>query len=504
MSLAQGLPSRSGGRVRETRFAVGATVGKRACLCRPAQTSWAGVMGRDGMFLSVFEMFKIGIGPSSSHTMGPMTAAARFLDHLAAQPFSAHGLRVRLHGSLAFTGAGHATDRAVILGLAGFTPAAYDADRAEAVLASVRRDRRVEPAPGRAYAFDPATDLVFDHGPPLPGHPNGLVLSATDAQGDVIARQVFYSIGGGFVVTAEELGQEPPDPGPPVPFPFASAAEMLAMARDSGLSIAAMKRANERARDPGADLDAGLARLWSVMSACIDRGLASNGTLPGGLNIARRARAIHQALLAEHGRNLTAPHTVNDWIAVYAMAVNEENAAGGQVVTAPTNGAAGVVPAVIRYWLDHVPGASRARLGDFLLTAAAIGGLIKHNASISGAECGCQAEVGSAAAMAAAGLAAVLGGSPEQVENAAEIALEHHLGMTCDPVKGLVQVPCIERNGLGAIKAVSAASLALRGDGTHFMPLDNCIEAMRQTGVDMSEKYKETALGGLAVNIPNC
>ena len=456
------------------------------------------------MFLSVFEMFKIGIGPSSSHTMGPMTAAARFLDHLAAQPFSAHGLRARLHGSLAFTGAGHATDRAVMLGLAGFTPADYDAERAETALAAVRRDRRVQPAPGRSYAFDPASDLVFDYGPPLPGHPNGLVLSATDAQGDVIARQTFYSIGGGFVVTADELGREALDPGPAVPWPFATAAEMLAMARDSGLTVAAMKRANERARDPSADLDAGLARIWGVMSACIDRGLAAEGSLPGGLKVARRARAIHQALLAEQGRNLTAPHIVNDWIAVYAMAVNEENAAGGQVVTAPTNGAAGVIPAVVRYWLDHVPGASRARLGDFLLTAAAIGGLIKHNASISGAECGCQAEVGAASAMAAAGLAAVLGGTPEQVENAAEIALEHHLGMTCDPVAGLVQVPCIERNGLGAVKAVAAASLALRGTGQHFMPLDNCIAAMRQTGADMSAKYKETALGGLAVNVPNC
>jgi L-serine dehydratase len=279
---------------------------------------------------------------------------------------------------------------------------------------------------------------------------------------------------------------------------------MLRMAADSGLSIAAMKRANERARMPAGDLDAGLARIWAVMSDCIDRGLKGEGILPGGLKVRRRAGAIHAALLAERGRNLTAPHTINDWISVYAMAVNEENAAGGQVVTAPTNGAAGVVPAVIRYWLDHVPGASPSRVGDFLLTASAIGGLVKHNASISGAECGCQAEVGAAAAMAAAGLAEVLGGTPAQVENAAEIALEHHLGMTCDPVRGLVQVPCIERNGLGAVKAVSAASLALRGDGTHFVPLDACIETLRQTGADMSHKYKETALGGLAVNVPNC
>jgi L-serine dehydratase len=279
---------------------------------------------------------------------------------------------------------------------------------------------------------------------------------------------------------------------------------MLRMAAESGQGIAAMKRANELAFRSPAELDRGLARLWQVMSACIDRGIAGEGILPGGLKVKRRAGAIHAALMAERGLNATPPHTINDWISAYAMAVNEENAAGGQVVTAPTNGAAGVVPAVIRYWLDHVPGASASRVGEFLLTAAAIGGIVKHNASISGAECGCQAEVGSAAAMAAAGLAAVMGGTPMQVENAAEIALEHHLGMTCDPIRGLVQVPCIERNGLGAIKAVSAASLALRGDGTHLVPLDACIETMRQTGADMSHKYKETALGGLAVNVPNC
>jgi L-serine dehydratase len=279
---------------------------------------------------------------------------------------------------------------------------------------------------------------------------------------------------------------------------------MLEMAKASGFSIAQMKRQNELKFRAAADLDRGMARIWEVMSNCIDRGMKGEGILPGGLKVRRRAKGIHDALMAERGLNLTPPHTINDWMSLYAMAVNEENAAGGQVVTAPTNGAAGVVPAVIRYWLDHVPGASPSRVGDFLLTAAAIGGLCKHNASISGAECGCQAEVGSAAAMAAAGLAAVLGGTPEQVENAAEIALEHHLGMTCDPVKGLVQVPCIERNGLGAIKAISAASLSLRGDGQHLVSLDVCIETMRQTGRDMHEKYKETSLGGLAVNVPNC
>ncbi|RMH47974.1 MAG: L-serine ammonia-lyase [Alphaproteobacteria bacterium] len=457
------------------------------------------------MFLSVFDIFKIGIGPSSSHTMGPMVAAARFLDMLRESPFHAHGLRASLHGSLAFTGVGHATDRATILGLAGFTPETYDAEAAEAALADIRRRGAIRLPDLGTLRFDPRRDLVFDYDNALPGHPNGMVLMATDAEGDVILREVFYSIGGGFVRTEAELAEAAaPAPGPAVPYPFATAAEALTMARRSGLSIARMKRANELTRMPAAELEAGLERIWSTMNACIERGLATDGVLPGGLGIRRRAHAIHQRLLAERGLNLTPPHTINDWMSVYAMAVNEENAAGGQVVTAPTNGAAGVVPAVIRYWLDHVPGAGADRIGDFLLTAAAIGGLIKTNASISGAECGCQAEVGSAAAMAAAGLAAVLGGTPEQVENAAEIALEHHLGMTCDPVKGLVQVPCIERNGLGAIKAVSAASLALRGTGEHFVPLDACIETMRQTGRDMSDKYKETSLGGLAVNVPNC
>jgi L-serine dehydratase len=457
------------------------------------------------MFLSVFDMFKVGIGPSSSHTMGPMVAGARFLDLLRRQPFRVAGLKASLHGSLAFTGVGHATDRATILGLAGFTPADYDAEKAEAALAQIRETHEVRPQGLQPLRFDPAQDLRFDYGPALPGHANGMVLRGTDPQGDVIVEETYYSIGGGFVLTAEELAAgKATDSGPPVPFPFENAEAMLRMARDSGLSIAEMKRRNELTRMDPATLDRGLARIWEVMSACIDRGLGAEGILPGGLKVKRRAMGIHQSLLAERGLNLVAPHTINDWMSAYAMAVNEENAAGGQVVTAPTNGAAGVVPAVIRYWLDHVPGASRRDIPDFLLTAAAIGGLIKYNASISGAECGCQAEVGSASAMAAAGLCAVLGGTPMQVENAAEIALEHHLGMTCDPVKGLVQVPCIERNGLGAIKAVSAASLSLRGDGTHLVPLDAAIETMRQTGRDMHEKYKETSLGGLAVNVPNC
>ena len=457
------------------------------------------------MFLSVFDMFKVGIGPSSSHTMGPMVAAARFLDMLRAAPFTAYGLKASLHGSLAFTGAGHATDRATILGLAGFLPDTYDETKAEAALAAINADKEVINDGLPNLRFDPAADLIFDYDTSLTGHANGMRLRATDAQGDVILSQVFYSIGGGFILTEQELQNgAATEEGAPVPYPFKSANEMMEMSTKSGKTIAQMKEANELSRRPRADLEAGLTRLWDVMNDCIDRGLARDGILPGGLSVKRRAKNIHAKLLAERGMNLNAPHTINDWMSVYAMAVNEENAAGGQVVTAPTNGAAGVVPATIRYYLDHVPGASVSRVPEFLLTAAAIGGLVKFNASISGAEAGCQAEVGSAAAMAAAGLTAVLGGTTEQIENAAEIALEHHLGMTCDPVRGLVQVPCIERNGLGAIKAVSAASLSMRGDGTHLVPLDAAIETMRQTGADMSQKYKETSLGGLAVNIPNC
>jgi L-serine dehydratase len=457
------------------------------------------------MFLSVFDMFKVGIGPSSSHTMGPMVAANRFLDLMRASPFEFTGLRASLHGSLAFTGVGHATDRATILGLAGFQLETYDADAAEQALQAIHSSGTVSPVGLGTLAFDPAKDLTFDYDRFLPGHTNGMILMATDAQGDVTLQQIYYSIGGGFVMTEEELAAgKATDEGAPVPYPFKSAAEMLEMASTSGKSIAGMKRANEISRSCEVSLARGSARIWQVMTDCIDRGLAIDGILPGGLRVKRRAKGIHDALLAESGMNQVAPHTINDWMTVYALAVNEENAAGGQVVTAPTNGAAGVLPATLRYYLDHVPGASPSHIEDFLLTAAAIGGLIKYNASISGAEAGCQAEVGSASAMAAAGLCAVMGGTPAQVENAAEIALEHHLGMTCDPVKGLVQVPCIERNGLGAVKAVTAASLALRGDGTHFVPLDSCIETMRQTGLDMSTKYKETSLGGLAVNVPNC
>jgi L-serine dehydratase len=394
-----------------------------------------------------------------------------------------------------------------VLGLLGYTPADLDVDEAEKKCARLRETKRLSAAGLPELIFDPDKDVIFDFGPALPGHANGMVFAALGADGAVVIAETFYSIGGGFIVTADEReasASSGSSADEKWPYPFDTAAQMLRMARESGLSIAGMKRANEEIVRSQSEVEKGLQRIWSAMNGCIDRGLARDGELPGGLRVKRRAKRILEQLKEERGSYRTQPHVASDWLAVYAMAVNEENAAGGQVVTAPTNGAAGVVPAVLRYYLDHCVGAEPERASEFLLTAAAIGGLIKHNASISGAEAGCQGEVGSAAAMAAAGLCAVLGGTPEQVENAAEIALEHHLGMTCDPVAGLVQVPCIERNGIGAAKAVAAASLALRGDGSHFMPLDNCIAAMRQTGQEMSTKFKETSLGGLAVNLPEC
>ncbi|MBW3098517.1 L-serine ammonia-lyase [Pseudohoeflea coraliihabitans] len=478
------------------------------------------------MFLSVFDIFKIGVGPSSSHTMGPMSAAARFLDEIAGPDWPRpHGavvraLKVSLHGSLAFTGVGHATDRAVILGLCGARPDTVDPDSMETLVESVRRDRAVSPEGHPTYQFNPATDLVFDRKQPLPGHANGMVFTAYDRDETLLLRRVYYSVGGGFILSDIELeaekkrraakqdaagaGAAGPGAGPRVPYPFANGREMLEMAGSSGLSIAEMKRANEEVHMSGADLDAGLDRLWQAMDGCVERGLRGEGHLPGGLKVRRRAQALHEKLQDDWKSNRVNPLQANDWLSLFAMAVNEENAAGGRVVTAPTNGASGVVPAVLRYLVRFHEDLDDQAIRNFLLTAAAIGGILKTNASISGAEVGCQGEVGSASAMAAAGMAAVLGGTPHQIENAAEIALEHHLGMTCDPVAGLVQVPCIERNALGAVKAVTAASLAIRGDGTHFVSLDACIETMRQTGRDMSDSYKETSKGGLAVNVVEC
>ncbi len=467
------------------------------------------------MFLSVFDLFKIGIGPSSSHTMGPMTAAARFLAEILSddwpRPAGAKVSRVgaSLHGSLAYTGVGHGSDRAVVLGFTGLVPVNVDPDEADSIVAKVTAEKRVTPPGHPTYHFDPATDLVLDKKTPLKGHANGMSFYAYDAGDRVLLKRIYYSIGGGFVVSEEELQRikqrgSVTTEGKKVPYPFKNAVEMLAMAKRSGLSIAEMKRINEETYMEREKLDGGLDGIWAAMKGCIDRGLSQEGIMPGGLKVRRRARQLHDKLQEEWSRNRPNPLLANDWLSIYAMAVNEENAAGGRVVTAPTNGAAGTLPAVLRYWLHFHPEADQVSIRDFLLTAAAIGGIIKTNASISGAEVGCQGEVGSASAMAAAGLCAVMGGTPEQVENAAEIALEHHLGMTCDPVGGLVQVPCIERNALGAVKAVTAASLAIKGDGQHFVPLDAAIETMRQTGADMNERYKETSLGGLAVNVVEC
>ncbi len=458
------------------------------------------------MFLSIFDIFKLGVGPSSSHTMGPMVAAKRFIDEVSAMPLPAGelSLRASLFGSLAYTGEGHGTFRAVLCGLVGMTPEDYDRAEADRQLAILETTQRVR-AGGRTLCLDSNAAIVAERGRRLPEHPNALTFGVRNEAGETVFSETYFSVGGGFVMTADELAADQAETGGPrVPYPFATAAEMLEEGRASGLTISQMKRANEEARRGSREVEAGIDRIWDVMNRCIDRGLNAEGILPGGLQVRRRAAGLRTKLEAARGANDAPLHTAVDWLQAYAMAVNEENAAGGQVVTAPTNGAAGVVPAVIRYYLDFVPGASRSRIPDMLLTAAAIGGLIKYNASISGAEVGCQGEVGSASAMAAAALCAALGGTNEQIENAAEIALEHHLGMTCDPVRGLVQVPCIERNGMGAVKAVAAASLAALGDGQHIVPLDACIQSMRDTGRDMSERYKETSLGGLAVNLPEC
>ncbi len=461
------------------------------------------------MFLSVFDLFKIGIGPSSSHTVGPMVAAARFIEDLKSDGafWKVESVRCSLHGSLAWTGKGHASDRAVILGLAGARPDAIAPEDAFNLVHQIDAELTLPLGGERPIAFERDRHLIFDFGDPLPGHANGMIFAAFDSGGDLLAQQTFYSIGGGFVASAEELEQRTGAgslPQSEVPYPFNSAKEMLAMGEASGLTIAEMKLANECAVRDEADVLAGLDRLWSVMNACIERGLEQDGKLPGGLDVKRRAGAILDQLEKNRQSNRRFDHDIMDWISLYAISVNEENAAGGTIVTAPTNGAAGIIPATIKYYRTFIPDASDDGIRTFLLAAAAVGGIIKHNASISGAEVGCQGEVGSASAMAAAGMAAALGATNMQIENAAEIALEHHLGMTCDPIGGLVQIPCIERNAMGAVKAVNACSLAMKGDGTHFVPLDAAIKTMKKTGEDMRSEYKETSQGGLAVNVVEC
>lgn len=459
------------------------------------------------MFISVLELFKIGIGPSSSHTMGPMVAASDFRNRI--QTFVAtHAVNSDLHirctlkGSLAFTGKGHAADRAVALGLHGYSPEGLADQPVSELTERLWHSRSITLNATLSAKFYAAEDVVFDRGKPLPQHPNGMIFELLDPSGKAILAETYFSIGGGFVNTLAEISTlDAPlkmESASSCPYPFDSADAMVQMADASGLSIAAIKRLNEHTKMADAALDKGLDAIWRAMQVCLEKGLAVEGILPGSLKLPRRAKALFKQL-----QDAPAEANLNDWLCAYAMAVNEENAAGHMVVTAPTNGAAGVIPAVL-YYLVHHEGGTLEQVREFLLTAAAVGGIIKHRSSISGAEVGCQGEVGSAAAMAAAGLCAVRGGSPQQIENAAEIALEHHLGMTCDPVGGLVQVPCIERNGFGAIKAFTAASLAKRGSGIHFMPLDGCIAAMKQTGLEMSVKYKETSLGGLAVSITEC
>jgi L-serine dehydratase len=451
--------------------------------------------------ISAFDLFKIGIGPSSSHTVGPMRASKAFIDSLRADGTLSRvqHLSVVLLGSLAWTGRGHGSDRAVIAGLQGERPDTIDPAALERLLQRAISEHWIE-IDGLRIAFDPRTDLVFDTATATLVHPNTLIFTASDAGGTVLQQQRWCSVGGGFIARESDVGA-PVVESVAVPLPFASADELLEVAERARLSIAGLILRNEQALRPLAEIQAHLDAVAQAMMACIDRGMAAPGELPGALKVRRRAAALYERLRNAKGR---AAHEIMDYVSLYAIAVNEENAAGGRVVTAPTNGAAGVIPAVMRYYRDHVDGADAAGVRTYLLTATAIGALCKLNASISGAEVGCQGEVGSACAMAAAGLVAVLGGTNAQIENAAEIAMEHHLGMTCDPIGGLVQIPCIERNAFGAVKAINAASLAMHGDGTHHVSLDQVIATMRQTGADMQSKYKETSQGGLAVNVTEC
>ncbi len=431
-----------------------------------------------------------------------MRAAYAFASALGKRLADVREVRAILLGSLAWTGAGHASDKAVLLGLAGEQPDSAEPDEADRLIEATRASGRLRLMRRHDIAFDMTRDLIFDRAGATPAHPNTLAFLALDAAGQAIAAERWCSVGGGFIAREADVGGDAADVGE-VPYPFHSGRELLTMGGD-GLTIAEIVRANEESLRSRGQLDAHLDRVTDVMMSCIERGLAASGNLPGGLKVRRRAAGLAEKLRLDALSNTAMPTGTMDWVSIFAIAVNEENAAGGRVVTAPTNGAAGVVPSVLRYYRTMVPGASEAGVHDFLLAATAIGGLFKMNASISGAEVGCQGEVGVASAMAAAGLAAALGGSNEQVENAAEIGMEHHLGMTCDPVGGLVQIPCIERNAFGAVKAINAASLALRGDGVHHISLDQVIATMRQTGADMQSKYKETSQGGLAVNFTEC
>jgi L-serine dehydratase len=460
------------------------------------------------MAVSTFDLFKIGIGPSSSHTVGPMRAACRFAHRwLAESGDLARTARVRaeVFGSLALTGRGHGTDKAVLMGLEGHWPNAIDPDVIPEALARIRGEKKLRLLGSHEIGFDEKHDLIMNKRQKLPFHTNGMRFTAFDANGATIATRDYYSVGGGFVVNQDEAAEDRiVADTTELPYPFSSGTTLLEQCERNGLNIADLMFANEHAWRSGTEIRQGLREIWEAMQACVLRGIRETGTLPGGLHVTRRAPSLQAELSAKPEAAMRDPLTVLDWVNLYALAVNEENAAGGRVVTAPTNGAAGIIPAVLHYYDRFCAGANEQGVFDFLLTAAAIGILYKENASISGAEVGCQGEVGVACSMAAAGLTAALGGTPGQVENAAEIGMEHNLGLTCDPIGGLVQIPCIERNAMGAVKAINASRMALRGDGKHKVSLDKVIKTMRDTGRDMQDKYKETSRGGLAVNVIEC
>jgi L-serine dehydratase len=459
------------------------------------------------MAISIFDLFTIGIGPSSSHTVGPMRAARRFVESLADEGTLERVARVRveLFGSLAMTGRGHGTDRAVLIGLEGETPEAVDPERMPRRVAEIRTTGRISLLGRHEVPFDEKSELVFNRKDLLPVHSNGMRFTAFDGAGAPLAERIYYSVGGGFVINEGATGEDLLVADRTVqPHPFHSAAELLARCEETGKPIWQLMLENELAWRSEAEIREGLLRIWDAMRKCVERGCRQTGVLPGGLKVPRRAPQLYEELTSRPEEGLKDPLTVLDWVNLYALAVNEENAAGGRVVTAPTNGAAGIVPAVLHYYRRFSPGADEEGMIRFLLTAAAIGILYKENASISGAEVGCQGEVGVACSMAAAGLVAALGGTDAQVENAAEIGMEHNLGLTCDPVGGLVQIPCIERNAMGSVKAINASRIALRGDGSHKVSLDRVIKTMRETGADMKTKYKETSRGGLAINVIEC
>ncbi|MCJ0825758.1 L-serine ammonia-lyase [Luteimonas sp. 50] len=460
------------------------------------------------MAVSTFDLFKIGIGPSSSHTVGPMRAAARFVDHWLREAGALERvarLRAEVFGSLALTGRGHGTDKAILMGLEGQQPNLIDPDIIPAALERIRGSKRIRLLGSHEIGFDEKTDLVMNKRQKLPFHSNGMRFTAYDAHGDLLATRDYYSVGGGFVVNQDEAAEDRiVADTTPLPYPFHSGDELLAHCAQHGLTIAQLMFANEQAWRSADEIHAGLREIWQAMQSGVQRGIREGGTLPGGLHVQRRAPLLHAELSARPDTDVSDPLATLDWVNLFALAVNEENAAGGRIVTAPTNGAAGIMPAVLHYYQRFIPGADEQGIFDFLLTSAAIGILYKENASISGAEVGCQGEVGVACSMAAGGLTAALGGSMSQVENAAEIGMEHNLGLTCDPIGGLVQIPCIERNAMGSVKAINASRMALRGDGKHKVSLDKVIKTMRDTGRDMQDKYKETSRGGLAVNVIEC